>query len=418
MSTNSIIEHRANYYYVQLQEDFLRICETAPSKNPDKKKSVSSPYCKALILSVMESWTNSKRGNGRDLWVSMSYQQWMDALYHLFGRMVIIDSLSALIDEGFLSRETFKMKGRDSFKYLLNYKRINERLAALPEQDPHTTLPKVDASKNGRVESTRPKMDASKNGSVTHPKVDATHPKMDDDPSKNGPFIDYRSSSSLPHTESKNQPVISREIPLNASSSENDAHLPSPKAEDASVEELEALLAEWKRCHEEFYRSRGNKPPSFRVSQTMMSHGYKLISLGVLPATLPSIVSAMLASDTRGWYAEKGLYLGNVVRWVEEHPIPHDTPRPTTMNRGEAIAFARSLAKIFPGELLAIDHYLAEDKTVYMTCLRYGEGERDWLSFGNPDDYEHPSSPWYAERIEAARLYGAALKRAQQGTVA
>ncbi len=188
----SIIEHRANYYYVEFREDFLQICLGCTYKKPDtaKSKCKASAYCKALILAIMEGWTNHKRGG--DLNVSMSYAQWNLGMYGMFGRNVIIDSLDELIGEGLLSRQAHKVQGKDTYKYLLDHAEVNRRMRALPERPPHMTRPQVNAFTN------KPVTDLQVNGSSDNPStskpdthlfVNDTHLQVNEDPftSKRGP---------------------------------------------------------------------------------------------------------------------------------------------------------------------------------------------------------------------------------------
>lgn len=179
MSNNSIIEHRANYYYVEFREEFLIICMNLPYKKTGKdgKKSAASPHCEALILAIIENWTNNKRGRNEDLAIFMTYRQWADSMYNMFGRTVIIDSLDELQGNKLLSREHYKMMGnKDTYKYKLEYKKLNELVRALPERDLYDTRPKM----NGSTE-TKPN-DPSRNERVTHPEMNAY-------PSKNGHSI-------------------------------------------------------------------------------------------------------------------------------------------------------------------------------------------------------------------------------------
>lgn len=150
MSNNSIVEHRDNYYYVEAREEYIEICKASTYKKPMKNgaKSKASPYCKALILAILENWLNNKRGKGEDLVVYMSYPQWIDAMYGMFGRNVIIDSIDELIGEGLISREPYKMFGRDSFQYRLNCQELNRRIKLLPERDPDDVYPRTSLKVN------------------------------------------------------------------------------------------------------------------------------------------------------------------------------------------------------------------------------------------------------------------------------
>jgi len=195
MSNNSIIEHRSNYFYIEFREEYLTICLECQYKKPGKSKA--SPYCKALILAIMESWTNDKRGKGEDLAIYMTYPQWIDAMYGMFGRCVIIDSLDELLGEGLLSREKHRMYGKDTYKYRLNYQDLNRRIKLLPERDPKHTRPKVDASTNRRQNDSN----ASKSRRDTRLKVD-------DDPSKSRHNIESTKKQNIESNEGTPSPEI------------------------------------------------------------------------------------------------------------------------------------------------------------------------------------------------------------------
>jgi hypothetical protein len=166
MSNNSIIEHKGNYYYIEFREEYLIICLNCSYKKPVKKddqKCKASPYCKALILAILEQWTNDKRGKGQDLAVYMTYPQWIDAMYGMFGRTAVIDSLEELIGEGLIARVPYRLHGKDTYKYLLNHVEINRRIRGLDERDPNITRPQVNASTS--------KSDPSTSKRVTRPQV-------------------------------------------------------------------------------------------------------------------------------------------------------------------------------------------------------------------------------------------------------
>lgn len=149
MSNNSIIEHRGSYYFVALREEYLMICIQSSYKKHVKEgcKSRASAHCKAFILDILEHWTNNKRDRGEKLVVSMTYQQWSDSMYGMFGRNTIIDSLDELIGEGLVSKESCKIPGnKETYQYQLNYQELNKRIKQLPERVPNETRPKRDAS--------------------------------------------------------------------------------------------------------------------------------------------------------------------------------------------------------------------------------------------------------------------------------
>ena len=61
MATNSVIEHRENYYFIKLHEAYVQLCR--------------GNHCQALILSVLEEWTNTKERQNKSPYVYMTYPQ-------------------------------------------------------------------------------------------------------------------------------------------------------------------------------------------------------------------------------------------------------------------------------------------------------------------------------------------------------
>lgn len=155
MSNHSVIEHRANYHYVKVEEDYIAIC----------LKGKASPHCKALILSILEQWTNTKRDKHEEPVVYMTYPQWIKATYWYHGRNVIIESLQELEEAGFITRKPYHLStGKDTFAYVLNVETVQEAIKQLPEKPPNDTLPSfnLNAFKNKRVPNqTRPKSNGS-----------------------------------------------------------------------------------------------------------------------------------------------------------------------------------------------------------------------------------------------------------------
>jgi hypothetical protein len=149
VSNNSIVEHRGSYHFVALREEYIVICMNCSykkqAKDGAKSQPKASPHCKALIIDILEHWMNTKRGNGQDTAIYMTYPQWIKAMYGMFGRNVIIDSLDELVGEGLIFREPHKIYGKDTYKYRLNYKELNRRIKLLPERDPDEESPQFDA---------------------------------------------------------------------------------------------------------------------------------------------------------------------------------------------------------------------------------------------------------------------------------
>lgn len=123
----SVVKHTPNTYYLELRQDYITLCMSLTYR---KEKSRSSPHCKALILAIMEKWTNEKVSKNKDLHVYMTHAQWIEEMYGLFARNVIIDSLDELIHEELIARESYKSArgGRDQYKYTLNYELLNKKL--------------------------------------------------------------------------------------------------------------------------------------------------------------------------------------------------------------------------------------------------------------------------------------------------
>jgi hypothetical protein len=126
---SNILPLATDTYYLPMRQDFIAICE----KCEKDEKSHASAYCMALILAVMEKWTNEKISNKKDsLWVTMTYPQWVDEIYGAFKRSTIIDSLQVLVNSHLLQREAFRPAGggKDQYRYLLNVELIKELFAA------------------------------------------------------------------------------------------------------------------------------------------------------------------------------------------------------------------------------------------------------------------------------------------------
>lgn len=171
----TIINHVPNMFYIEFRKDYVLLCQSCTERKREKSKG--SPYCKALILAVMERWTNDKLSKGQELFVTMTHPQWVEAMY---GRWVILDSLEELVMEKLLTREKYRYQGRESYKYQLNVGEVNRRLSALPRL-------LIDAT-NLQVDATGLEVDA------TGLEVDASPLKIDGalslDASKSRPFLE------------------------------------------------------------------------------------------------------------------------------------------------------------------------------------------------------------------------------------
>jgi hypothetical protein len=375
MSQQSIIEHKANMYYVEFREDYLAICLECVYKKPvkDGYKCKASPYCKALILAIMEHWTNDKRGKGQDLYVFMSYPQWIDAMYGMFGRTVVIDSIDELLGERLISREPYKMFGRDTFKYLLNTKLVNERMKALPDRDPHATHPLVIGSDDPSTNNLDPftsKRVATTSKRVTHPLVTASQPLVNDDPSISGrniysyPDTTQNQNIDSPQTDKEESvPPQSQALqPQEAIASDTHASLEEKKpraratrkkasppvetSEDllaTASPEVQAIVQEWVSIF---------KDP-IAITETVMKHATTLDKFKPKPGEIKECRLWMYATDQKGWYRNRGMNLGDVAREFEKFrstkSIPEQKPALQLVSKVEATKPPKKL--LSPDEL-------------------------------------------------------------------
>ena len=133
MSNHSIIEHRASYYFIRIEEDFLAICCNGKS----------SPHCKALILAILEHWINTKRAKGEGNYVYLTIPQWIRHTYMLYERNVITGCLQELLEEGLIDRRQIIIHDQKTFEYTLNVDAIHEHLKKLPSKLDKETLPNL-----------------------------------------------------------------------------------------------------------------------------------------------------------------------------------------------------------------------------------------------------------------------------------
>src|SRR5258708_23272533 len=121
MSNHSIIEHRANYHYIKIEEDYVRICSFGKQY----------PQCKAAILGVLEHWINDKQSKGQALYLYMTYPAWIEAMYGLFRRNTIIACLAELLQEKLVVRHPCARLGQEHFENRHNTPLVQERTKEL-----------------------------------------------------------------------------------------------------------------------------------------------------------------------------------------------------------------------------------------------------------------------------------------------
>jgi len=135
MSNNSVIEHRANYYYIMVQEDYLAICSNGKC----------SPHCKAMILAILEHWTNTKRDKGEGEYVYLTVPQWIKYTYMLYERNIITDCIKELLAEGLIERRPIIMFYQKTFDYRLCTESIQNLIRSLPTKRKEDVFPNLDA---------------------------------------------------------------------------------------------------------------------------------------------------------------------------------------------------------------------------------------------------------------------------------
>jgi hypothetical protein len=196
MSNHSVIEHRANYHFFKLEEDYVQICQGGEQY----------PQCKAAILAVLEHWINDKKTKGQDVYIYMTYPEWIDALYGLFRRSHILACLNELVSDKLILRRPCRRGGKDSYEYTLNVGIIQEKIKQLPERTDKNTRPNLNASKFKRVQkqtgvnlngNTRPNLNASSSDASKNKRnIDSLTeiPSSDRDSQREGEFANAHSS--------------------------------------------------------------------------------------------------------------------------------------------------------------------------------------------------------------------------------
>lgn len=204
MSTHSLIEHRANYFYIKLEDDYLALCERVNEEIealdlPDRQSSGPAD-CKGMILSVLEHWMNSKRVNAQredDLAVYFTYEEWEQQLRYRYKRSTIIRCLTEMKLEGqWMDAEgevhTGLIKVRhhvqNTYAYALNVKVIQGLLSQLPEQSPYSPHPKTPL---GRPKKNRSKINGLKTDDI---KING----LKTDGISENPFKNTRNNAEIP----------------------------------------------------------------------------------------------------------------------------------------------------------------------------------------------------------------------------
>lgn len=159
MTQHSIIEHRANYFFIRLEDDYLamheKINEEIEALGLPERQDSGPADCKAMISAVLEQWMNSKRPNAKceeDLFVYFTYDEWEHQLRYRYKRSTIIRCLKEMPMEGqWLDEQdeihvgTIKVRHyiQNTYAYMLNTPVVQGLLAALPDQSPYGPRPKT-----------------------------------------------------------------------------------------------------------------------------------------------------------------------------------------------------------------------------------------------------------------------------------
>lgn len=120
MSENisQVIQHRVNYGFIRLEEDYLTIC--------------NSNSCKALLLTVLEKKTLLALQNDDDDYLPISYNDFENAMYGLYKRSSIVSSLNELVQEDLIQRQQHISSYDFAYEYRLNIEVLQKRINNLP----------------------------------------------------------------------------------------------------------------------------------------------------------------------------------------------------------------------------------------------------------------------------------------------
>jgi hypothetical protein len=125
-------------FFVALRQDLVLLCVQQCTHRKDNSKA--SPYCKALILSILDHWTYDNLSKKKNADIHITTNQWEALMYGMFKRKAIMDSLYELCKEGWIERTGFKAGsgGREQYRYTLKHETIIEALARC-KNEPCTT---------------------------------------------------------------------------------------------------------------------------------------------------------------------------------------------------------------------------------------------------------------------------------------
>ena len=122
MSISNIIEHRNDYDSLIIHEDYLVLCQ--------------GNHCQALLLGVLEQCREKASSIEKEscLFFPLTYNDFGQATYNLYGRSTIIVALNALEQARLIEKQPFETTNVSTYAYRLNIPVLEQRLQALPEK--------------------------------------------------------------------------------------------------------------------------------------------------------------------------------------------------------------------------------------------------------------------------------------------
>jgi hypothetical protein len=283
MANHSVIEHRANYHFLKIEEDYVTICS----------QGKASPYCKALILATLEHWMNVKLEKGQDDFIYMTYPQWVKSVYDFFKRNVIINCLAELVEEGLILKRSHRIKvgnrAKESFAYKLNTKKIQDRIKRLPDKDEKSSRLNINASDNKPVEKeTR----LETNGTDLEGVDKSTAPAFN--AFKKGRIIDNSNNIDTSN-------IDSFSTPENVSCSQTLSQPPDDKKKDAFIAEQAQQIAELQHqlAEAQANSSRLQENKAHQSSNPTLFQETAPVESAVPKVVFPDMTKDVLQRDTR-----------------------------------------------------------------------------------------------------------------------
>lgn len=308
MSNHSIIEHRANYHFIKLEEDFLAICSNGKE----------SPHCKALILSILEHWTNTKRDQDQGDYIYMSMPQWITSTYQLYERNILTDCLRELVEEGMIERRPIIMYAQKTFDYRLCIDVVQERIRGLSAKE--SVLPQLDAfaafkerqkaeraEKREEVGEKSPTLETASDKSLD---VGEKSPTVGDKPrrvrDKSRKVGDKSTQHRLTKTLLPSTKIVRSGAPAVATTNTRTSKEKGDIFAEVSSD-IQAIVTEWRMIF---------KTPT-PVTAKLVEHATTLAAFQPVPGEIMQCRLWMYQSDTKKWYASHGMHLGDVAREFE-----------------------------------------------------------------------------------------------------